>query len=799
MPIDKVVNPAPETSIEVEQEGMPDIEIVLEPDGSATVEIGDEEDKDIDFYANLAEVVDPEVRTTIALDLLDLFEADKSSRSEWETMYAKGLDLLGLKFEERTQPFRGASGAVHPMLTEAVVQFQSQAFKELMPAGGPVRTQVIGKETIEKSMQAARVQDFMNYQLTTVMKEYTPELDQALFFLGYGGSVFKKTYYDATKGRMVSKLVLADDLYIPYNGSSVMSECSRITHRIPMYENDYRKRVWSGEYLDYTIEPSPAPDQPSQIQTRIDRLTGQSPTTHTDEIFLLEFHVDLDLEGFEDKDEDGKLTGIKRPYIVTIEESSGRLIGIRRNWAEEEEEKQRLEYFTHYVLVEGPGAYGLGFVHLIGGLSKTATSALRQLLDSGTLANLPAGFKAKGARISDDDKPLQPGEWRDMDAGGAELTSSLLPLPYKEPSQVLFTLLGFCVDAGRRLASIADMQVGDGNQQAAVGTTIALLERGSMVMSAIHKRLHYAQKLEFEMLARGFAEYLPDEYPYDVPGASRSIKRKDFNDMVAVLPVADPNIFSTAQRIMLAQTQLQIAQSAPQMHNMYEAYYRVYQSMNVRDIDSILRPQNSNIPKDPAQENADVLDMMELKAFAGQQHDAHIFAHLIMGMSPILETMPQGLVTIQKHILEHVRLKAEEDVEAELFKTYGNDPDRMVSAIQREGMIALKVAEGMQQVREMQDMLAGGGGGPDPIIQLKQAEIDQRAQADAADNQIAQERLRLEASKAQQNAQFNQARIQSQENIAQLRATVARERADMMAQQQARNNQIQQINATRRQ
>lgn len=799
MPIDKTVNPAPETSIEIEQEGMPDIEIVLEPDGGATIEMGEEDDKEVDFYANLAELVEPEARTAIALNLLDLFEADKASRAEWETMYSKGLDLLGFKFEERTQPFRGASGVAHPMLTEAIVQFQSQAFKELMPAGGPVRTQVIGKETIEKSMQAARVQDFMNYQITTVMKEYTPEMDQALFFLGYGGSIFKKTYYDATKGRMVSKLVLADDLYIPYNGSSVMSECPRITHRIPMYENDYRKRVWAGEYLDYNVEPEPAPDQPSQIQEKLDRISGQSPTTHTDEIFLLEFHVDLDLEGFEHKDENGELTGIKRPYIVTIEESTGRLVGIRRNWEEEVEQEPRVEYFVHYVLVEGPGAYGLGFVHLIGGLSKAASSALRQLLDSGTLANLPAGFKAKGARISDDDKPLQPGEWRDMDAGGAELTSSLLPLPYKEPSQTLFALLGFCVDAGRRLASIADMQVGDGNQQAAVGTTIALLERGSMVMSAIHKRLHYAQKLEFEMLARGFAEYLPDDYPYDVPGASRSIKRKDFNDMVAVLPVADPNIFSTAQRIMLAQTQLQIAQSAPQMHNMYEAYYRVYASMNVRDIDSILRPQSSSVPKDPAQENADVLDMMELKAFAGQQHDAHIFSHLIMGMSPILEAMPQGIATIQKHILQHVRLKAEEDVEAELFMAYGSDPDKMVSAIQREGMIALKVAEGMQEVRDMQNKLAGGSGGPDPIIQLKQQEIEQRAQADAADNQIAQERLRLEAGKAQQNAQFNQARLQSQENIAQLRADVARERADMMAQQQERSNQIQQMNSTRRQ
>lgn len=798
MPIDKAINSAPSTSIEIESEGMPDIEIVLEDDGSATVEIGEEEDMEVDFYANLAAMVDPQVRSEIALQLLDQFEADKSSRSEWETQYAKGMDLLGLKMEERTRPFRGAAGVAHPLLTEAIVQFQAQAFKELMPAGGPVRTQIVGKETIEKWMQASRVQDFMNYQITTVMKEYTPEMDQALFFLGYGGSVFKKTYYDANLGRMVSKLVLPDDLYIPYTGSSVMSECRRITHRIPMYENDYRKRVYAGEYLDYALETDPADSQESQIQEKIDRLTGQSPTTHNDEIFLLEFHVDLDLEGFEDMDEDGEMTGIRRPYLVTIEESSGRLVGIRRNWEKEDDLKLRKEYFTHYVLVEGPGAYGLGFVHLIGGLTKAATSALRQLLDAGTLSNLPAGFKAKGARIADDDKPLQPGEFRDIDAGGAELSASLLPLPYKEPSQTLYALLGFCVDAGRRLASIADMQVGDGNQQAAVGTTLALLERGSMVMSAIHKRLHYAQKLEFEMLAKGFGECLPDEYPYDVPGASRSIKRKDFDKMVAVLPVADPNIFSTAQRIMLAQTQLQIAQTAPQMHNMYEAYYRVYQAMNVRDIDGILRPQTSSIPKDPAQENADVLDMVELKAFAGQQHDAHIFAHLIMAMSPILQASPQSVMTLQKHILQHVRLRAEEDAEAELFQQYGSDPDKMVSAIQREGLIAMKVVEGMQQVREMQNMLSGGGA-PDPIVQLKEKELQMRQQADMADNQVAQGRLQLEQQKLQQNAQVAQERIQSQEDIAALRAQVARERAAAMERQQAVSNQVQMQNAGRNQ
>jgi hypothetical protein len=787
MPIDKSVNPAPLT-VEIETPEMPDVEIILEDDGSAVVEIGDE-DSDVGFYGNLAEVVDEGELAHISIELMAMFEADKSGRGDWEQMYSKGLDLLGLKLEERTKPFRGASGAVHPMLTEAIVQFQSQAMKELLPAGGPVRTQIVGKETLDKAQQAARVQDFMNYQITTVMKEYTPEFDQLLFYCGYGGSAFKKVYYDEQLGRMVSKLCLPDDVYIPYWGSSVMSECPRITHRIAMDSNEFRKRVVSGEYLDTNVSNGTGPADASQISYSIDKQTGVVQSGEPEEVFLLEFQVNLDIPGFEDLYEDGEPTGIKLPYVVTVEEGSGDVIGIRRNWEEGDELRCRREYFVHYTLVQGLGAYGLGFVHLIGGLSKTATAALRQLLDAGTLSNLPAGFKAKGARIADDDQPIQPGEWRDIDAGGAELSQSLLPLPYKEPSQTLYQLLGFTVEAGKRLASTADMQVGDGNQNAAVGTTIALLERGSMVMSAIHKRMHYAQKMEFEMLARGFGEHLPDEYPYDVPGASRSIKKQDFDSMVAVLPVADPNIFSGAQRITLAQTQLQLAQTAPQMHNMYEAYYRVYAALNVRDIDGILRPQNTQMPKDPATENADVLDGMQLKAFAGQQHDAHIMAHLIMGMSPILGSIPVAAATLQKHIFEHVRLKAEEDTEAELFMQYGSDPDKMVSAMQREGMIAMKCAQYMQQVRDMQNQLAGSGGAQeDPVVKLKEQELQQQAQKDAEDIRIDQEQIAVDREKLAQTQQATQMRVQTQQNIADQRAQVARERAQIMQQAMERRN-----------
>jgi hypothetical protein len=766
MAIEKAMNQLPSLEVIIGGGGIPkpqsDIEIIIEEDGGATVEMGEQDAEEVDFYANLAEVIEPDVLARIGIEVSSLFEADKGSRSDWESMYAKGLDLLGFRMEERTKPFRGAAGATHPMLTEAIIQFQAQAFKELMPAGGPVRSQIMGKETVEKFQQAGRVQDFMNYQITTVMEEYTPEFDQQLFYTGYGGSTFKKVYYDYQLGRMVSKLCLADDVYIPYNGSSVVSQCPRLTHRIAMDSNEYKKRALAGEYLDIFVDTYSTPADASQIQGAIDKITGIQPTDDVGEVFLLEQLVDLDLQGFEDKDEDGEMTGIKRPYVVTLAEDTLKVVGIRRNWKEDDKKCTRRNYFVHYVLVEGPGAYGLGFVHLIGGLSKAATSALRQLIDAGTLSNLPAGFKAKGARIADDSDPIQPGEWRDIDAGGAELSASLLPLPYKEPSQVLFTLMGFLIDSGKRLSSTADMQVGDGNQYAQVGTTLALLERGSMVMSSIHKRLHYAQTLEFRLLFEGFGQYMPDEYPYDVPGASRKIKKADFDTMVSVQPVADPNIFSSAQRIQLAQMQLQLAQSAPNMHNMYEAYYRMYAALNIRDIDGVLLPQNTNTPRDPASENSDVLNGMKLKAFAGQQHDAHIAAHLMMGLSPLLQANPLAATELQKHILDHVRLRAEEDVEADLFKAYGTDPDRMVSAIQKEGMIAIRIATGIQEVRSMQDSFTGGEG-PDPLVQLKEKEIAQRAQNDQAKIGLDQQRLALDQQKQQENLQINRQKLQLQQ------------------------------------
>ena len=769
MPIEKNMTiddlPGGDVAIEMEDELPSDIDIEFDAEtGAVVVNIGAEDD-DVAYDSNLAEVIEPDVLQLISSDLMSLFDADKSSRKEWEEQYSKGMKMLGFTFEERTKPFKGACGVQHPLLTESIVQFQAQALKELMPAGGPVRTQVLGKETREKLMQADRVRDFMNYQITTVMEEYTPDFDQLLFYVGFGGSAFKKVYFDETKGRMVSALVLPDNLYIPYTGSSVMSECQRITHRVPMSTNDYRKAVLRGQYLDTAQMTTAAETGQSIIKKETDRTTGVDPTGVEEEICLLEFLVDLDIRGFEHQDEDGEETGIKLPYIVTIDEISQSVVGVRRNWKEGDPLFARKQYYVHYLLVQGPGAYGLGFLHLVGGLTKTATSALQQLVDAGTLANLPAGFKAKGARIANDDTPLSPGEFRDMDAGGAELSASLLPLPYKEPSQTLFALLGFCVDAGRRLASITDMQVGDSNQNAAVGTTIALLEKGSAVMSSIHKRLHYSQRMEFQLLAKGFAEYLPAEYPYDVPGESRRIKAKDFDDRIDVLPVSDPNIFSVAQRITMAQTQLQLAQSAPQMHNMYEAYRRMYEAIGVRDIDTILNSQQVDKPKDPASENAQSLDGSPLKAFAGQQHDAHIMTHLMFGLSPMLQGMPNVAVTLQKHVFEHIRLKAEEEVEAELFMQYGTDPDSLVSSLQREAMVAIKVAQGFQEVKKLQQELQGPPQ-DDPLIKLKEKEIAQNGQRDQAKLQMDQQRISLDQQKEQNDVQFDSARMALQQQAA---------------------------------
>ena len=539
-------------------------------------------------FDNLAELLPEEVLGPLGSTLSQNYQDYKTSRKEWEHSYIQGLDLLGFKYEQRTEPFQGAAGATHPVLAEAVTQFQALAYKELLPADGPVRTQIIGAPTPQKEQQSKRVKEFMNYQLMDQMKEYEPEFDQMLFYLPLSGSAFKKVYYDDLLQRAVSKFVPAEDLVVPYSATS-LEDAEAIIHVIKKSENDLRKQQVSGFYRD--VDVGRPQDNETALEKKERELEGVKKTVNEDIFTLLECHVNLDLEGFEDRTADGEPTGIKLPYIVTLEEGTRTILSIRRNYAIDDPKKEKITYFVHFRFLPGLGFYGFGLIHMIGGLSRTATSALRSLLDAGTLSNLPAGFKMRGIRMRDDAQAIQPGEFRDVDAPGGNIKDAFMALPFKEPSQTLLQLMGVVVSAGQRFASIADMQVGDGNQQAAVGTTVALLERGSRTMSAIHKRIYVSLKQEFKLLARVFKLYLPNEYPYDVVGGQRMIKQTDFDDKVDILPIADPNIFSQTQRISMAQAELQLAQSNPQMHNLYNAYRAMYEALGVKNIDLILKPQ----------------------------------------------------------------------------------------------------------------------------------------------------------------------------------------------------------------
>ena len=754
-------------------EGM-DIEIVPEDDGGVVIDFDpqDQRGQNDDFYANLAEEMPDRELGRIASELLGEFDANKASRQEWEDAYANGLELLGFSYEERTQPFRGATGVTHPLLAEAATQFQAQAFNELLPASGPVRTAIIGSETREKQQQSDRVRQFMNYYITNVMEEYTPELDQMLFYLPLAGSTFKKIYYDETMDRAVSKFVPVEQLVVPYETSD-LETCPNITQVIRMSLNDLRKKQVAGFYLD--VDVIPAQSDLGSVTSEIERIDGVSPSQIDYDCTLLECHVDLDLEGYEDKDQDGEPTGIKVPYVVTISQDNGQILSIRRNYNEDDETKKKIQYFVHYKFLPGFGFYGLGLIHTIGGLSRTATAALRQLIDAGTLSNLPAGFKARGLRIRDDDDPLQPGEFRDVDAPGGAIRDSLMPLPFKGPDQTLFNLLGFVVDAGRRFATITDMKVGDGNQQAAVGTTLALIEQGSRVMSAVHKRLHYAMRLEFKILSRVMAESLPPEYPYAVEGAESAVKQTDFDDRVDVLPVSDPNVFSQAQRITLAQTKLQLAGAAPEMHNMHEVYRDMYDALGVKDVDRIMRrvPDEEPTPKDPAQENIDAMDMIPLKAFEGQEHQAHIMAHMGFGSTPMVAGMPAMAMALQKHIMEHVQIAAQERAMQTMAQQMPQvAPEQMELAMQ--GLVAQFVAEGMQQIKQLSQQVSGQG--PDPLVKLKEQELQIRAQSEQADAQNDAAKLNLEAQGQQMRADQFQQRLASQERQTAARIDAAMQR-----------------------
>jgi hypothetical protein len=754
----------------------PGLNIEMEEDGGVVVDFDPREVRQDngDFYANLAEDISDSELSKISSELVEEYESNKNGRKDWEEAYSTGLQLLGFKYEERSEPFRGATGVTHPLLAEAVTQFQAQAFNEMLPAGGPVRTEIIGKVTPEVEDQAERVRHFMNYQISCVMKEYTPEFDQMLFYLPLAGSTFKKVYYDDFLCRAVSKFVPAEQLIVPYTATD-LETAENVTHAIQVTENDLRKKQVAGFYLDIGVKETQA--DPSQIKEEMNKISGIEATYLDTDITLLECHVNLDIPGFEDMGESGEPTGIKLPYIVTISDNNSKILSVRRNWLEDDPDRRKRQYFVHFKFLPGFGFYGLGLIHMIGGLSRTATAALRQLIDAGTLSNLPAGFKARGLRIRNDDEPLSPGEFRDVDAPGGAIRDALMLLPYKGADPTLFQLMGFCVEAGQRFAAVSNLQVGDGNQQAPVGTTIALLEQGAKVMSAIHKRLHYAQKEEFYLLSYVFADYLPPEYPYNVVGAERTIKATDFDDRVDVIPVSDPNIASMAQRVVLAQTELELAQSAPDLHNLYEAYRRMYKALGVKDVDAILKPSEEGEPvaKDPALENSDSLENHPLVVFEGQNHDAHIMAHLVFGSSTIVGTMPQVVMSLQKHVMEHISVKAKEQISAQMQQQLGGQPPNEKQVMQIEGAVAELISQGMQEVKALSVQISGGTDS-DPLVALKEKDLQIREQRDANELAVDQARLALDQEKADNTVSLGKERIASTEEIAAARIKAARER-----------------------
>ncbi len=754
---------------------------------------GAEEEEQIPHNANLAEYLDDAYLGEISSDLRASFEDDMESRSEWEETYTQGLDQLGVKYDERTQPFQGASGVTHPLIAESVTQFQAQAYKELLPSGGPVKTQVLGLQDAAREEQASRVKDFMNYQIMEVMEEFDPDMDQLLFYLPLSGSTFKKVYYDETRQRAVSKFIPAQDLVVPYAASD-LATASRVTHVLRMDGNDIRKMQLAGFYRDVELS---AYDHENEVHQKVDDLQGTS-RTYSDEVYtVLEMHVDLDIEGFEDMAPDGEPTGVAIPYIVTLDEGSGQILSVRRNFEEGGGIAKKQQYFVHYKFMPGLGFYGFGLIHMIGGLGRAATSILRQLIDAGTLANLPAGFKARGVRVRNDDEPLQPGEWRDIDAPGGNIRDAIIPLPYKEPSATLAQLLGALIEGGRRFVSLADQQTGDGNAAAPVGTTVAMLERGMKVMSAIHKRLHYAQRQEFRVLARIFRDNMPAEgYPYDVVGGDRMIMAEDFDGRVDVIPVSDPNIFSMAQRVTLAQTQLQLAQSNPQLHNLNAAYRRMYQALEVQNIDEILPPPQQPQPLDPAIENARALMGEILNTFPDQDHDAHIRMHMAFMKTPLVSTSPQVMGTFYAHVMEHISQKARKMVQGEIEAIIGQAQlaaqSGAIDPVAAQQQI-MKVQQDMQDPAQMEQLIslqmekimaeilpgllpAGNDPMQDPLVQIRMQELAIKQQDLQRKTEEDQGDMMIELQKMQQQAASAAARIESSEEIADNRNDVNRER-----------------------
>ena len=761
-----------------------------------------EEEPGVPFDANLADFVDDLVLNKLASDILESVNQDKESRSDWEKTYTDGLKYLGMKFDEgRSQPFEGSSGVIHPILAEAVTQFQAQAYKEMLPARGPVKTQIIGARTAETETQADRVQEFMNYYIMNVMKDYDPELDMLLFYLPLAGSAFKKVYFDSVLNRAASKFVAPEDLIVPYEASD-LSSAERVTHAISLSVNEIKKQQLSGFYIDADISVNSYDGPESGVGEEIDKLQGIKASYSEDrDHTVYEVHTILDLEGFEDQGEDGEPTGLKLPFIVTIDEQSEKVLAIRRNYVEGDAFKNKVNFFVQYKFLPGLGFYGLGLSHMIGGISKASTSILRQLIDAGTLANLPAGFKARGMRIRDEDEPLQPGEFRDIDTTGGSLRDNLIPLPIKEPSNVLMQLLGILVDSGKRFAAIADTNIGDANAAMPVGTTVALLERGTKVMSAIHKRLHYAQRLEFQLLAKVFAEYLPPDYGYDTGTGPGAIKQTDFDDRIDVVPVSDPNIFSQSQRITLAQELLQMVQSNPEIHGpvgVFEAYKRMYAALGVDNADALLQPPPDMTPKpiDSGLENSGLMMGQPQQAFEAQNHQSHVEAHRSLFLTQVVKENPQMQSIIIGHCMQHLQFMASQIAQEQI-------PQEVKARIQsvQEQMQQLPPDQAQAAATEIQmlnDQFAapilaqltqeflqsiGQGGSDDPLVAIRQQELaikgkqveqeqtqfemkqGQRSQEKLLENEIQRQRINVQKDVADDKLDVSIQRLKQQADL----------------------------------
>ena len=777
MSIEKSLYQAPVGIDALAEQEMPDIEIEIEDPESVTIgldgleiEIEKAEPSDADFDANLAEYIDDKVLTQISGDLLADFEDDVTARKDWIQTYVDGLELLGMKLEDRSEPWEGACGVYHPLLSEALVKFQAETIMDTFPAAGPVKTQIIGAETTIKKEAAVRVQDDMNYQLTDVMKEFRPEHERMLWGLGLSGNAFKKVYYDPALGRQVSMFIPAEDIVVPY-GASSLDSAPRVTHVMRKTENEVRRLQVEGFYADVDLgEPSSALDE---VEKKIAEKMGFRATTD-DRYKLLEMHVDLDLEGYEDEDEDGEFTGIALPYVVTLEKGTGTILAIRRNWRPEDDSKQKRNHFVHYGYVPGFGFYCFGLIHLVGAFAKSGTSLIRQLVDAGTLSNLPGGFKTRGLRIKGDDTPIAPGEFRDVDVPSGVMRDNILPLPYKEPSQVLYSLLNTIVEEGRRFASAADMNISDMSANAPVGTTLAILERTLKVMSAVQARVHYSMKQELGLLKDIIRDYTPEEYSYEPVDGNRKAKQSDY-DMVAVIPVSDPNAATMAQRIVQYQAVLQLAQGAPQIYNLPQLHRQMLDVLGIRNAQKLIPLEEDQVPEDPITENMNVLSNKPVKAFIYQDHQAHIAAHqsflqdpqtaAIIGQNPMANQITAAL---QAHIAQHYGFQYRQQIEQELGAPlpYKNEDEKNEALPQEyEVQLSRMVAQASQQLLQKNQAAAAQQvaqqQAQDPIIQMQQQElqikgqdVQRKAAKDQADIAIENRRLDIEEQRLQINAEL---------------------------------------------